>query len=292
MSKSVVLIGAILGCFLIGCGGSAVPSASPTVSTQATTEIPTLANTTSIPQTTDVATNAPVSTNVPDATTIVTATTVTTTTMEPTGQATTESAAPTQTGTSGNLSEPPSGSGLDVIRQATLNQLDAESFRATTKTETADGTTSTLVLEYVSPDRLHLALDGTTEQIAIKDVGAWSKTGGAWSVLGDAASANMVFGMIAPEQIETQLQQIDADSVEYVGTEDVNGRPAFVYEYTSTFDLGGQSVTSENKVWIDAEDQRTVRLEQTSNSLLVEDGKDTVQVEYEYDIPITIEAPM
>lgn len=277
MKRLLLLVTVGMYCILMACGGNTAPPVNPTsVPVQATAQIPTLANPTGAPQATQVATNAPGSTDAPAATVTV------------------SSAEPTQTTAStGSLPPPPSGDGYEFIRKATLAQLQSKSFRATTNTLNAGGTSTTLVLEYVAPDRIHLVSNGTTEQIAIKDKGAWVKSNGKWASLGDATAANMVFGLLDAKAIDELLKQIEVSSVKYVGAEILDGKPTFVYQYMTSFDTGGTQVLKSNsKVWIDALDQRIVKLEAINDSLVKPGEKDTLTVTYEYDLPLSIEPPI
>lgn len=261
MNKILVMSALGLCGLIMACGGNTAPPVNPTV-----------VNSTRAPQ---ALTSAPAATKAPMAT------------------VTTASAVPTQTTAAVvDAAAPPSGDGYDFIRKATLAQLSSKSFRGTTKTLNADGTSTTLVLEYVAPDRIHMISNGATEQIAIKDKGAWIKSGGKWTSLGDATTANMVFGLLDPKAIDELLKQIEVSSVKYVGSEMLNGKPTFVYVYTTSFSTGTQMLKSNSKVWIDAADQRIVRLEALNDSLTKPGAQDKLTLDYEYDLPLSIEQPI
>lgn len=275
MKRILLFLAVCVSSFLIACGGNAAPPVNPTsVPAQPTAQIATAAATSA-----SLATSAPATTPV--------------STEAAGAMATLANAEPTQTTAStGSLPPPPSGDGYEFIRKATLAQLQSKSFRATTNTLNASGTSSTLVLEYVAPDRIHLVSNGTTEQIAIKDKGAWVKSNGKWASLGDATAANMVFGLLDAKAIDELLKQIEVSSVKYVGAEILDGKPTFVYQYSTSFSTGGTQVLKSNsKVWIDALDQRIVKLEAVNDSLVKPGEKDMLTVTYEYDLPISIEPP-
>jgi hypothetical protein len=195
--------------------------------------------------------------------------------------------APTQTPI-----QPPAGDPFEFIKSATLAQLQATSFRATTNLESGDGTKSQLIIEYVAPDRIHVNLGGGNEQIAIKGKGAWIKENDTWEASPPGSEA-ILFSALSPESAEQTLANTKIDTVRFVGVELLNAMPMFVYTYESEIDMGtGATIQGMNKVWIGVVDRRVHQVEATTNSIVKEGAQDRVIATYEYDIPITIEAPI
>lgn len=192
---------------------------------------------------------------------------------------------------SGGSVEPPSGNPFDVISNAFLAQLQAKSFRATTNIEPASGDPSQFIIEYLAPDRLHVITDGE-EQIAIKGKGVWSKEGDTWEEA-PSGFAEILFAALTPESVQKTLKTVQVNSIRFVGVEQLDGKPMFVYEYESVVDAGGgNSIQGKSKVWIGATDRRTYRVEAVADSASKPGAQDKTTVTYEYDIPLTIEAPI
>lgn len=187
--------------------------------------------------------------------------------------------------------EPPSGDPFDVIKNATLAQLSAKSFRAKTIITHADGTISNLLIEYVAPDRIRVVTD-EGEQIAVKGKGVWLKEGDTWEA-GPPGMENLFFNALSKESVEQTLGFVTVSSVKFAGPDLLDGKPMFVYTYDSRVDLGNNNfINGKNKAWIGALDRRVYRLE-GENESTNEPGKiDKTVITYEYDIPITIEPPL
>lgn len=263
---AVILVGAI------GCSGSA-PASNPTA--VPTNVPPSLAPVTTAPQATvaSQATNAPAPTSQ-----IATAAPAI-----PTG-------APTVVSGAGGGLKPPEGAPLDIVKQASLKAFEASSLRAKTVIDAADGSHVTLLVEYVRPDRVHVVQPDGGEIIAIKGKGAWQKKDDQWTPMG-AQAADMFFGFLEPAAIEEMLKLIQTDSVQFVGPELLDGKPMFVYTYKTTLNMGTQPTQASNKIWLGALDGRAYRVETNSDSLAVAGKQDHTVATYEYDSPITIEAP-
>lgn len=142
------LLGAIVlsvaACSSAPTTGQTSPTLAPVGSTQGTTA----------PAATEV-TNAQ-ATTAPEATQL----TNTSPTQTTAAQATVVSS-PTATS---NNAPPASGSGaLDLIENAMRAQASAKSFRSTIVTTNETGATSTTVLEYVAPDRVHMLRTNTAQ---------------------------------------------------------------------------------------------------------------------------------
>lgn len=188
--------------------------------------------------------------------------------------------------------EPPSGDPFNVIRDASLAQLQAKSFRATTSIESGDGQTSQLLIEYLAPDRLRVKYGEGREQIAIKGKGAWTKDADTWEAA-PPGYEEFFFKSLSPEGIDETLKTVQVKTIRFVGVELLDGKPTFVYEYESVVDAGGgNSITGTSKIWIGATDRRTYRVQAVSDSITKQGAQDKTTVIYEYDIPLTIEPPI
>jgi hypothetical protein len=265
MKRFVYITATIVGFMLAGCAGSPAPTSAPA------TALPTIGGrTATVAQPTTGAMGAAQPTN--------------TTSSSGGGDA-------TATPEGGNLPQPPEGDTYEFIRRAMLAQLEAKSFRATTVTEDGSGAKGTIVIEYVAPDRLRVVQGTEQEMIAIKDQGLWRKSADTeWEAQGGAAAAFM-FAQIEPAAIESNLKLIDVESIQFAGTELLEGKPMFVYEYTSSLQGGNETMKANNKLWIGAVENRPYRLETSIDSPVTPGTKDKILVTYEYDLPLTIEPP-
>ena len=171
-----------------------------------------------------------------------------------------------------------------------LQVFATDSVRAKTTINLVGSESQTLLLEYVKPDRMRIVQSDGTEQIAIKGKGMWKKVGDTWESQG-AEMADLLFGFIDSSAVEETLKSIQIDSVKLVGPELHNGVPTFVYTYNTKVDLGGVTNNGTGKVWIGALDGRVYRADSESDSIASPGKKDTTTATYEYDIPITIQAP-
>lgn len=250
---------------LIGCSGS-TPAPTPTA----------------------IPTNVPPS--VAPQTTALQATTLAPPTDAPAPTVLAATGAPTAlSGGAGDL-KPPEGAPLDVVKRATLKAFEANSVRAKTVIDAADGSHITLLIEYVKPDRVHMVQPDGGEFIAIKGKGVWRKTGAAWEGMG-AEAASMFFTFLEPTAIEETLKLIETDSVQFVGPALLDGKPMFVYTYKTKLDMGTQATQGSNKIWLGALDGRAYRVETVSDSPVLVGKQDHTLATYEYDIPIVIEPP-
>lgn len=278
MKKGIAIVFGLILAGVAACGGTAPAPTNAPAPTQAAA-VTQVAAPTQAPKPTDapkpteaLPTDAPKPTDAPAATVA----------SEPT-----QAAAPT-TAAGGDV-KPPEGAPSDVVSKAMLNVFNADSVRAKTLISFG-GQKQTLVLEYIKPDRMRLVQGEDGEQIAIKGKGMWKKTGDTWESQG-AEMADMLFGFIDPAAVQETLKSIKVESVKFVGPELLDGKPTFVYTYETSVDLGGVTNKGVGKVWIGALDGRIYRADSESDSLSSPGSKDTTQAIYEYNIPLTIEAP-
>jgi hypothetical protein len=270
----------------------AVPGTETTVSTPAATE--TTAMTPSVTET--------VTTVVGTATTAV-ETPTTATVATPTGAATTVLGTPTVGGTATVDATPtvlttPVAQGTEPISKAMQALLEVDAFRISTTITETGGTIVTATLEFVLPDRVRVLTDAS-EIVVIGTSGVWMREpGGQWqslpggSVIGDAFMA-----MIDPADVSTAMQNIDAGSVQSLGTETLNGKTMNVYQYTTSEVSGSEGLSGTTKMWVGADDDLPYRMEtMTSGSGTFAgeqlSGAARIVQEYEYPTDLKIEAPM
>lgn len=184
----------------------------------------------------------------------------------------------------------PLGTPSDVVKKASLEIFTSDTVRAKTVIKPADGSESTLTLEYVKPDRIHVVQSDGTERIALRGKGLFSKTGSTWQADGIDA-ADFLFALLDPQALAESFQVIQTDSIQYVGAELLDGKPVFMYTYKTVVDFGRQTARGDGKLWVGALDGRAYRGESTNDSLATPGTQDHTVVTYQYDIPITIEAP-
>lgn len=194
---------------------------------------------------------------------------------------------------------PNSGSGaLDLIANAIRAQFNSKSFRGTSVTTTAAGAVSTMVIEYVNPDRMHVirtpASGPQTETIAIKGQGTWTKTGGKW-VKSPVDLSTVLFAFVDPKNIEQLRNSVDIGTVQLIGPDLIGTTPTLVYQYNESIKglgAGGTALNATNKVWVGVTDHRVYKLEGDTDSISKPGTKDHIVSNYEYDINIQIQPPI
>ncbi|MGB8644260.1 MAG: hypothetical protein WCF84_03430 [Anaerolineae bacterium] len=272
-----LLLGAIL-LSVAACNGGAVTtsSTSPTLAPAANTQpAPTQAMNTQ-------ATTAPAATQVMSA--------------QPT--ATTAAKATAAPAATADNAPPASGaSALDLLINATRAQASAKSFRSTNVTTTEDGTTSTLIVEYAAPDRIHMTTTNATgpgsDMIIIKGQGTWQKRNGTWSKLPVDMGAT-AFAFLDPKAIDQLRSTINVGTLHLIGPELLGTTPTFVYQYDLVIPGGnpaGGDLKGTYKVWVGAVDHRVYKQEGDTDSFTKPGAKTHTVSTYEYDIDIQIQPP-
>jgi hypothetical protein len=194
---------------------------------------------------------------------------------------------------------PPSGGNgaLDVILNAQRAQMTAKSFRSHSVTTTGDGKTTTIITEYVAPDRLRLTTQasdgGTNDMIIIKGQGTWQLVNGKWTKSGFDLSTT-AFLFLDPKNLEQLKQGIDIGQIQLVGADLLDGKPMFVYQYNidlKSAGAGGTDLKGTYKIWIGATDSRAYKLEGDTDSIVSKGSKVHTLITFEYDVPLTIEPP-
>jgi hypothetical protein len=205
---------------------------------------------------------------------------------------------PPPTATSNNA-PPASGSGaLDLIANAMQAQASAKSFRSTSVTTTETGATSTTVLEYVAPDRVHMLRSGSagpgSETITIKGQGTWQKIKGTWTKSPVDLSA-AAFAFLDPKLIDQVKSSVNIGTLQLIGPDLLGTTPTFVYQYNMDIKgvtADGGDLKGSYKVWIGVTDHRVYKEEGDTDSLTKPGAKTHTLITYEYDINIQIQPPV
>jgi hypothetical protein len=167
-------------------------------------------------------------------------------------------------------------------RQAVLNALhamaQAGAYRVHSTTTTDEGNTIQISGEVILPDRFHLVMNG--REILI--IG--NKTGDQWTEF-PVDVGSIVSGFMGGMTAEMEKSISDVESV---GPDTVNGVPAQVYQYTSSFKAGDQEVKGTAKLWVGVANGLPIQQEVDGEFAGIKSK--TVQ-EIEYDPSIKIEAP-
>lgn len=213
-------------------------------------------------------------------------------TTAPTDQPTTQPSDQPTTAPTGGVT-PPSEPGLDIITQAAQRVYDANSVRVETLLEFADGQKSGILVEYIKPDRARSkGLTGGEENIVIVGKGLWYKPPfeDKWlSQTGDPA--DVIRNATNPAPILNALKNIQPESVQFSGVELVDGKPAFLYTYTTS--KGGSSFhfKGSGKTWIGVPDRRLLRHETFGEASVAGGKQDHFLIIFTYDLPLTLEPP-
>jgi hypothetical protein len=198
-----------------------------------------------------------------------------------------------------NNAPPASGSGaLDLIANAMRAQASAKSFRSTTLTTTETGATSTTVLEYVAPDRVHMLRTSSagqgSESITIKGQGTWQKINGKWTKSPVDMSAAM-FAFLDPKLVDQVKTSVNIGTLQLIGPDLLGTTPTFVYQYNMDIKgVGGDGgdLKGSYKVWIGVTDHRVYKEEGDTDSLTTPGAKIHSINTYEWDINIQIQPPI
>jgi hypothetical protein len=143
------------------------------------------------------------------------------------------------------------------------------------------GKTSSIIVEYMSPDRYRVKNDSMEAILIGKET--YINLSGKWSKMGTDLSS-MISSFRDPKLIETGIS-----NVKYIGVEQVNGISASVYTYTSSADFNGQKMTADAKVWVSQVNNLPAKMEVSGD---VAGEKTFSTITYDYTSKVSIEAPM
>ncbi|MCA1594119.1 MAG: hypothetical protein LC754_16000 [Acidobacteria bacterium] len=141
---------------------------------------------------------------------------------------------------------------LDVMTRAMRAQLDAKSYRAHITSSTDNGTNSTMVVEYVAPDRYRMTREGQAggkaynmEYVITGDGMFLKAPNGQW-VKSPIDASEMIKAFRDPKMLEELAKTGD---VKFIGADVLDGMPMLVYQYTQTNPLG-MKMKSTAKTWL------------------------------------------
>jgi hypothetical protein len=163
-----------------------------------------------------------------------------------------------------------------------LSALNSVKTLRLTVNSTTSGKSGTVVFDYVSPGAFHVTQPDGTEDIVIKDKGAYEKKGSKWSKLPlPVTTLNTIITTINPVAIiDKERQKLDEKSTPQVGADIVGGRPMVTYQYNNP--QGHQGYV---KLWYGVTDGLLYKFDGSDQT-----GKATGTIEY--NVPITIVAPI
>lgn len=280
----------LLAVILVACGGNAAPALSTRVPPAITTPAAASANTASpaaVPppaETTTAPAVAPTTapTEVPVATVVAT-------------EVPTSAPAASPVETTG-----PTGDAIDVIANAMQSMMQQKGIRANMITDTGTGKTITNTIEMAIPNRVHMKTYNGSEIIILRgESGAQSQVfmknqSGKWSQM-PAQFADTMAQIANPfdsSWVDELRKSTTTTPIMFAGIDMVDGKPAWVYDFTSTTKIGdGNSVSAATKLWVDVSNKLPLKLESVSDSLVKSAPKAKTTILYEYDPNIKIEPP-
>jgi outer membrane lipoprotein-sorting protein len=184
----------------------------------------------------------------------------------------------------------------DELTKAMKAVMDAKSYRSTLTTSKDGAVQSTTTVEFVAPDRFHMTQDLNTankgqvrnEMAAVGGEVFMRPANGRWQKM-PVDMSKMLAAVRDPKVIDDITKEAD---VKFLGTEQLNGQPMNVYQYTLKNALGS-GVNSITKTWVSQTDHRPYKIE-TDQELNV-NGKTekshTSSSYVDYDTDIRIQAP-
>lgn len=188
------------------------------------------------------------------------------------------------TGVTATPSRVPAATGLDA-RQAVLNAMNAVATAGPyhlKSTTTTGGVSKVTTGEVSLPDRFHLTTNG--EELLIIGDKTYRKSGGRW-VDFPVDIGKLVTGTMGTLTSEGQKGVSD---VKMLGAGTVNGVPTVEYQFQRTVSVGGVSVTSTVKLWVDT--LRGLPVQQQIDSQVNGQATTTLQV-MTYDPSIQFPTP-
>ncbi len=186
----------------------------------------------------------------------------------------------------------PSGNPLDLILNAEQSRLKQPTRATIVSTDSATpNQSSTTTVEYQPPDRIHEVMP-SQEVIAIQNQGTWMKINGQWQK-SPVDLASTIFASFSPQAIQELKNNIQVNQIQFAGPDILNGKPMWVYTYTTTFKgtNGSGDYTATSKMWIGATDQLPYKVESDAPSLVNKGATVHSVITYDYDPSINIQAP-
>lgn len=194
-----------------------------------------------------------------------------------------------------------SDSPQDVLKRAARAERGSKSFHVHGES-TVNGSTRTVLLDYVAPDRFHLSIQSKTgeqvsEEMIIIGKDAWKKKGNEnWTKLPMELSGSLA--KFAAQMVDTKVLDEKANGMEVklVGPDTLEGMPTLVYEFTARINVGEENsneeviLKSSGKAWVSSADGMLRKVDSENES---EGAKSkSVSTYTDYNSNIKIEPPM
>ena len=166
---------------------------------------------------------------------------------------------------------------IDIMKSV----MQAPPYHISSTSTTDSGTTTVMTGEVALPDHMHIKMSTGTEILVVGDK-SYQKVNGSWQPF-PVDIGNLLNGLLGDSASDPGKS---VSNVQYLGQDNLDGVSTQVYSFTSSADLGGETITSQVKMWV-------------ANGLPVRQEIDgeysgikskTVQV-ITYDPSIKIEAP-
>jgi outer membrane lipoprotein-sorting protein len=198
--------------------------------------------------------------------------------------------------TPGSVTTAGGANAKEELTKAMKAVMDAKSYRSSLTTSKDGGVQSITTVEFVAPDRFHMIQDLNTadkgqarhEMVAVGGEVFMKSADGHWRKM-PVDMSKMLTAVRDPKVIDDITKEAD---VKFLGTEQLNGQPMNVYQYTLKNALGS-GVNSITKTWVSQTDNRPYKIE-TDQELNI-NGKTekshTSSSYVDYDTDIRIEAP-
>jgi outer membrane lipoprotein-sorting protein len=172
----------------------------------------------------------------------------------------------------------------EAVRQAARNQMANLPMRVTMEMAGA-GSPSRTVVEYASPQRVRMRMDGL--EVLLVDGQAWRKEGTAWveDAMLTAAAAAVAEGLDA-DALEEMLATIT--DARRVGEETIDGEPTVLYTYGAERETMGVRAATTTRLWVRTADGLPVRQEVEAEAM---GRRNRTLMTIEYDDTIRVEAP-
>ncbi len=184
------------------------------------------------------------------------------------------------------------GDSLADIFGAQRSGLEVDALRIHMISEdSTTNETSETILEFVKPDRFHMASQGF-ELIVIGETTYIKDESGVWIespiAMGDMFGET-INAFTDEESVSQMIEdlQVSITDLQYLGEETVNDNKTKVYEYSADDPFGGSTVYTT--VWIGVDDGLLYRQVMAGETL---DTQGTLTFEYEYGEDVSIEAPI
>ncbi len=189
--------------------------------------------------------------------------------------------APTAT-TEPTPSPAPTTANPQELLSKALSALNNVKTLRLTVSGTTSGKSGTAVFDYVAPGSFHVTQPDGSEDIVIKDKGAYEKKGAKWSKIAiPITTLNTIITSINPVAIiDKERLKLDQKTTPQLGADVINGRPMVTYQYNNP--QGHQGYV---KFWYGVTDGLMYKFDGSDQT-----GKATGTIEY--NVPITIAAPI